>query len=176
MGLSRITVSNAVGSDRCDVGCARSSITCAPLTLLFVRTAWQIEDLCDTERDATQSSLRSLDLETQGIDVWETEVTEDDIDRVLQNMKPPHIYPDQTPDDGPGLQKTAMGPDTHIAAIGLRKLVHHSDCDGSLPPGGAVDVATLFRFIKCAETIPEHEAITALTQCFTNAAEQHLLV
>lgn len=177
MGLSLVTISNGDRTSRFEVGSYEFfNHLRAALVLLFVRAAWQIEDLCDTERDGVQNILGWLDLEAHGIDVWETEVCEEDIDRVLHNTKPIYIYRDHIPGCNLGMQQIVMGSDLHIAAIGLWKLVTHSECDGFLSPGDVADVAAMFRLIKCPGTIPEHEAITVLSEFFTSAAEQHLMV
>lgn len=113
------------------------------LVLMYVAQAWQIPE-------ADHEGIQSLLGWVKGLqpDPDAVELTEDDLAKAL--WTPDGLGIDYTaipddPTDGLGLP---FGSPAWNAVHGLRKLVDHSDCDGSLTAGDAIDAAALFDFLR----------------------------
>ncbi|ARJ66139.1 protein of unknown function (plasmid) [Magnetospirillum sp. XM-1] len=114
----------------------------AMLVLMFVAQAWQVPE---ADHDGIQSLLEWV----KGLqpDPDAVELTEDDLAKALWSADL-GIHYDAIPEDLAAGCGFAFGSPAWNAAHGLRKLVDHSDCDGSLTIGEAIDVAALFDFLR----------------------------
>jgi len=144
----------------------------AILVMLFVAQAWQLEG---ADADRIQEILGWVKgLSQLGIDIDEVEVSEDDLFRAMRSGTTFSIAYDGIVGSPLSLVGLECGTPAANAAIGLRKFVDHSDCDGVLSMGDTADVAALFDFLAKPAIEPPEDilpGLAGLSAFFRQAAE-----
>jgi hypothetical protein len=183
MGLNLLRVNDGQARDDVRVGSYSSAHAIrAVLVMALVAKLWQNEAV-NPER--AQDLLACVDgpaVKTAGADLVEDEVTEENLQRVVDCDKGLTI--DYAYFNGEGdtqafvntlAEDVSTGSELYDALVGAAKFVNHSDCDGVYSRGDVLDVLSFLLFIEDAPLQLGAYLTTLLTDLrkFFNRAFDH---